>query len=94
MAAAVFHQSLGTFLPHGQANVASNVPKLNSKCFKVEVGVFGKKSPRSRNTSIRAIQSSSSQTSVVDPILSPSINTSDDSQKKQSKLFVSNNCSF
>ncbi|XP_022951567.1 uncharacterized protein LOC111454345 [Cucurbita moschata] len=88
MAAAVFHQSLGTFLPHGQANVASNVPKLNSKCFKVEIGVFRKNSPRSRNTSIRAIQSSSSQTSVVDPILSPSINTSDDSQKKQNEAAL------
>lgn len=84
MAAAVFHQSLGTFLPHGQTN--SNLTKLNSKCFKLEVGVFRKNTPRSGNMNIRAIQASSSQTSVFDPISSPSINTTDDSQKKHSKL--------
>lgn len=86
MAAAVFHQSLGTFLPHGQANSTSNLSKWNSKCFNVEVGgVFRKKSS---NRNVKAIQASSSQTSVFDPVSSPSINTTEDSQKKQSELVL------
>lgn len=87
MAAAVFHQSLGSLLSHGQTNSTTNLTKLNSKSFKVEVGVFRNKSPRFGNMNIKAIQaSSSSPTSVFDHISSPSINTTEESQKKQSKL--------
>lgn len=88
MAAAVFHQSLGSLLSPGQTNSTTNLTKLNSKSFKVEVGVFRNKFPRFGNMNIKAIQasSSSSPTSVFDHISSPSINTTEESQKKQSKL--------
>lgn len=88
MAAAVFHQSLGSFIIHGQANSTTNLTKLNSKCFKVEVGVLRKKSPRSGNMNIKAIQASSSQTSVFDHISSPSINTTEELQKKQNEAAL------
>ncbi|KAL0557523.1 hypothetical protein IC582_006067 [Cucumis melo] len=90
MAAAVFHQSLGSLLSPGQTNSTTNLTKLNSKSFKVEVGVFRNKFPRFGNMNIKAIQasSSSSPTSVFDHISSPSINTTEESQKKQNEAAL------
>ncbi|GFZ10030.1 phosphoglycerate/bisphosphoglycerate mutase [Actinidia rufa] len=87
MAATVFHQALGTLQSLGYFNNSSfqqehgnTSLRLMSKGFRVDY--------RSKNRSFIVSQASTSQTSTVSPVSSPSKNTTTDSRKKSNEAAL------
>ncbi|KAL6578311.1 2,3-bisphosphoglycerate-dependent phosphoglycerate mutase 1 [Orobanche minor] len=96
MAAAGFHQATGTLQSRGcftnpglnQENGIASF-RLISKVFKLEVSRFRKDTYCSRKRSFRAVEApSASQTTVFDPISSPSNGTTSDSKKKSNEAAL------
>ncbi|KAA8522499.1 hypothetical protein F0562_013140 [Nyssa sinensis] len=95
MAATAFHQAVGTLQPHGYVNHSDfhqefgNVSmRLISNSIKVNFGQLRRGSYCSRERNICVIEASTSQTSVFDPVSSPSNNTTNDSRKKSSEAAL------
>ncbi|XP_015885537.3 2,3-bisphosphoglycerate-dependent phosphoglycerate mutase 1 [Ziziphus jujuba] len=91
MAAAVFHQAIGTSQSLGHRNnsgrhqeIGNGSTKLIFKGSNVELGLSKKECKRS---SLR-IQASSSQTSVADPVLSPSNKNTKEPRKKSNEAAL------
>lgn len=89
MAAAAFHQAIGSLqsprhcdnsnLHHGLGNVSI---KLISKDFKIDFRLLGRGSCSFTGKNVSGIKASSANTSVFNPVSSPSNNTTSDSLKK------------
>lgn len=95
MAAAVFHQAIGTSQSLGPINnsgchqeIGNGSMKLIFKGFKVELGLSKRECKCSSLRNFGVIRASSSQTSVADPVLSPSNKNTKEPRKKSSKLFI------
>lgn len=89
MANAMLHQTVGSL--HLLSNsgihceVGNNSVRLLPKGFKVDVGFSKRGTYSSGERKFSVIQASASQTSVFDPVLSPSKNGTHESRKKSSK---------
>jgi hypothetical protein len=97
MAASAFHQALGTLQSHGYLSnsglrheLGDNSLRLFSKGFKVEIGLSRKGCYLSDQRKFGVVQASASQTSVFEPVLSPSKSNASSSQKKSSKPVILN----
>uniref|UniRef100_A0A5B6ZGT3 phosphoglycerate mutase (2,3-diphosphoglycerate-dependent) n=1 Tax=Davidia involucrata TaxID=16924 RepID=A0A5B6ZGT3_DAVIN len=95
MAATAFHQAIGTLQSHGHLNYSAFHQEfgnasmnLISKGIKVDFGLLRRGSYCSRERNLCAIKASTSQTSVFDPVLSPSNNTTNDSPKKSNEAAL------
>ncbi|CAK9174266.1 unnamed protein product [Ilex paraguariensis] len=95
MAATAFHQAIGSLQSHecfhgsGFHLESQNASvSLVSRGFSVEVGLLRGGSYCSKKKSFSVIQSSSSQTAVFDPVLSPSNKTTNDSKKKSNEAAL------
>ena len=90
MAAAVFHQVIGT--PHSSLHheFRENTLRLNSNNFRLEIGVSRRVCHRSDQRNFCVVKASTSQTSVFDPVSSPSTNNTNNSKKKSSKPVILN----
>lgn len=95
MAAAAFHQAIGTPQSHGnlknsgrRQEIGNGSMKLIMKGFKVELGLSKRECYRNSTRNFGAIQASISQSSVADPVLSPSDKNTNEPRKKSSKLFI------
>ena len=94
MATAVFQQSIGTHQSHGhlynsgiQQELGKSSVRLISKAIDVNVGLSKRAFYNSGKRNRGVIRASSSQSSVIDHVSSPSKNKESDSRKKSSKLF-------
>ena len=89
MADAMLHQTVGTLQILSNSGthckVGNNSVRLPPKGFKVEVGFSKRGTYSSVQRKFSVIQASASQTSVVDPVLSPSNNGTHEPRKKSSK---------
>ncbi|XP_057503599.1 2,3-bisphosphoglycerate-dependent phosphoglycerate mutase 1-like [Actinidia eriantha] len=89
MAATAFHQAIGTLINSGFQQENGNTSlRLISNGFRVDVGLLKKGSCRSRGRSSVVAQASSSQTSVLNPVSSPSNNTPTDSREKTNEAAL------
>lgn len=91
MAATAFHQAIGTLQSRGYLSNEINHEcgnasvKLISKGFNMDVGLLRSGSYCTRKRSFSLIKASSAQTTVFNPISTPSNSTANDSRKKSSK---------
>lgn len=89
MANAMLHQTVGTLqlLSNSESHckVGNNSLRLLPKAFKLEVGFSKRGTYCSGQRKLCVIQASAPETSVVDPVLSPSNNGTHESRKKSSK---------
>lgn len=89
MANAMLHQTVGALQLFNNSGihceVGSNSVGLLPKLFKVEAAFSKRGIYSSGERKFSVIQVSASQTSVVDPVLFPSNNSTHDSRKKSSK---------
>ncbi|XP_050377242.1 2,3-bisphosphoglycerate-dependent phosphoglycerate mutase 1 [Argentina anserina] len=95
MATAVFHQSIGTHQSHGHLydsgihqELGKSSVRLISKAFDVNVGLSKRVCYDSGKRNIGVIRASSSQTSVIDHVSSPSKNKESDSRKKSNEAAL------
>ncbi|KAE8077347.1 hypothetical protein FH972_015919 [Carpinus fangiana] len=95
MAASAFHQALGTLQSHGYLSnsglrheLGDNSLKLFSKGFKVEIGLSRKGCYLSDQRKFGVVQASASQTSVFEPVSSPSKSNASSSQKKSNEVAL------
>jgi hypothetical protein len=95
MAASAFHQAFGTLQSHGYLNnsgirheLGDNSLRLISKGFKVEIGLSRRGCYPSDQRKFGVVQASASQTSVFEPVSSPSKSNTSSSQKKSSKHII------
>ena len=93
MAAEVYYQAIGTLQSHSYLNNLNNHQKhqnnlvrLVARDFISSNGLSTRRSNRSGQRNCCVIQSLASQTSVVDPVLSPSRSNIGDTHKKSSKI--------
>nr|XP_023926624.1 uncharacterized protein LOC112038047 [Quercus suber] len=88
MAAAVFHQAIGT--PHSSLHheFRENSLRLNSNSFRLVIGVSRRGCHRSDQRNFCVVQASTSQTSVFDPVSSPSTNNTNNSKKKSNETAL------
>lgn len=94
MAATAFHQAIGTLQSRGyfsnsgfnQENGIASF-RLISKGFKLDITLLRRETYCSRKRSFSVIQASASQTTVFDPLSSPSNGTTSDSKKKSSNAL-------
>ncbi|KAK4559669.1 hypothetical protein RGQ29_008748 [Quercus rubra] len=88
MAAAVFHQVIGT--PHSSLHheFRENTLRLNSNNFRLEIGVSRRVCHRSDQRNFCVVKASTSQTSVFDPVSSPSTNNTNNSKKKSNETAL------
>nr|KJB59101.1 hypothetical protein B456_009G239400 [Gossypium raimondii] len=92
MANAMLHQTVGTLQLHGSSGIhfqgGNNSVRLVPKGFKVEVGFCKRGICSSGEKKFSVIQASASQTSVFDPVLSPSNNGTHESLKKSNEAAL------
>ncbi|XVE55463.1 hypothetical protein DITRI_Ditri03aG0160600 [Diplodiscus trichospermus] len=92
MANAMLHQTVGTLQHLSNSGihceVGSNSVRLFPKGLKVEVGFSKRGTYISGEKKFSVIEASASQTSVVDPILSPSNNNTPESRKKSNEAAL------
>ncbi|KAK9270233.1 hypothetical protein L1049_025810 [Liquidambar formosana] len=95
MAAIAFHQAVGTLQSQGYLHNAGfrqeygNVSvKLISKGFKVDIGLVRRGSYDSGERNFGVIQASTSQSTVFDPVSSPSNNHTNNSRKKSNEAAL------
>ncbi|CAL5414894.1 unnamed protein product [Camellia sinensis] len=95
MSATAFHQAIGTLQSHGyfinsgfQQENGNTSLQLISKGFRVDIGLSRRGSYCSRERSYVVAQASSSQTSVFNPVSSPSNTTTTDSRKKSNEAAL------
>lgn len=94
MAAAAFHQAFVTPQSHGNLKNSVRRREIGNgsmkflKGFQVELGLPKRECNRSSTRNFGAIQASISQSSVADPVLSPSNKNINEPRKKSSKLFI------
>lgn len=93
MAAEVYHQAIGTLQSHSYLNNINHQQKLRNNLVRLVTKDFigsnalssrGSNHSSQRNRSV--IRSSATQTSVADPVLSPSRSNTGDTNKKSSKM--------
>lgn len=96
MAAAGFNQSIGASQSLGHFNTSclhqefgKGSVRLISKAFEVDVGLSKRGCYNSRQRNLSIIRASTSQTSLIDVVSSPSHNKSNDSRKKSGKQLYS-----
>lgn len=94
MAATAFHQAVVTLQPHGHLNnsglrqeIGDGAVRLPLKGFKVELGLSKRAchGPGTRNLGL--IRASGAQSTVADPVLSPSNKDTGEPRKKSSELL-------
>lgn len=92
MAATAFHQAIGTLQSNGylknsglHQEIRDGALRLPLKGFKLELGVSKRACHSSGSRNFGVIQASVSQTSVVDPVLSPANKNTNEPRKKSSK---------
>ncbi|KAK5832135.1 2,3-bisphosphoglycerate-dependent phosphoglycerate mutase [Gossypium arboreum] len=92
MANAMLHLTVGTLQLHGSSGIhfqgGNNSVRLVPKGFKVEVGFCKRGICSSGEKKFSIIQASASQTSVFDPVLSPSNNGTHESLKKSNEAAL------
>ncbi|KAI8002244.1 2,3-bisphosphoglycerate-dependent phosphoglycerate mutase [Camellia lanceoleosa] len=95
MSATAFHQAIGTLQSHGyfinsgfQQENGNTSLQLISKGFRVNIGLSRRGSYCSRERSYVVAQASISQTSVFNPVSSPSNTTTTDSRKKSNEVAL------
>lgn len=95
MAATAFHQAIGTLQTHGNLNksglhqeIGSGAVRLPFKGLKFEIGLSKRACHSSSSRNFIVIQASASQTSVVDPALSPSNKSTSESRKKSNEAAL------
>ncbi|XP_062145706.1 2,3-bisphosphoglycerate-dependent phosphoglycerate mutase 1 [Alnus glutinosa] len=95
MATSAFHQALGTLHSHGYLNnsglrheLGDNSLRLISKGFKVEIGLSRRGCYPSDQRKFGVFQASASQTSVFEPVSSPSKSNTSSSQKKSNEVAL------
>ncbi|OMO85816.1 Phosphoglycerate mutase 1 [Corchorus capsularis] len=92
MANAMLHQTVGSLQLLGNSGihgeVGNNPVRLFPKGFKVQVGFSKGGAYSSGERKFSSIRASASQTSVVDPVLSPSNNDSHESRKKSNEAAL------
>jgi len=93
MAAEVYCQAIGTLQSHSHLNNfnhhqkhQNNTVRLVARDFISGNGLSRRSTNRSGKRNCTVIRSLASQTSVVDPVLSPSRSNAGDSNKKSSKI--------
>ena len=98
MAAEVYYQAIGTLQSHSYLNNLNhhqkhqnNLVRLVSRDFISSNGLSTRRSNCTGQRNCSVIRSLASQTSVVDPVLSPSRSNAGDTYKKSSKLNVPDN---
>lgn len=96
MASATFHQAIVTlqsrgYFSHSSLNQENGIASFRfiSKGVKLDISLTRRETYCSRRRSFNVVQASASQSTVSDPVLSPSNGTSSDSKKKSSNAIVS-----
>ncbi|KAF3445777.1 hypothetical protein FNV43_RR10954 [Rhamnella rubrinervis] len=96
MAAAAFHQAIWTPQSHGNLKILGRSQEIGNgsmklilkKGFKVELGLLKRECYHSSTRNCGAIQASISQSSVVDPVLSPSNKNTNEARKKSNEAAL------
>ncbi|OVA03116.1 Phosphoglycerate mutase 1 [Macleaya cordata] len=95
MATAAFHQAIGTTQVHGYCDglgsrqgIVNFSVKPVPKIFGFDVGLLRRGNCRTNSWNLSVIQASSSNTSVADPVSSPSNNDKSDSWKKSNEAAL------
>ncbi|KAF8411494.1 hypothetical protein HHK36_004046 [Tetracentron sinense] len=95
MAAATFHQAIGTIQANGCCNASDSQKgfgsfslRLGSKGFGIDLKMLRRGSCSSSGWKLGVIKASTSHTYVVDPVLSPSNNTNDSRKKSKEAALI------
>lgn len=93
MAATAFHQAIGTLQIQSHSlglrqEIGDGAVRLPLKSFKLELGLSKRACYGSGQRKLSVIQASASQTSVADPVLSPSNKNTNESRKKSNEAAL------
>ncbi|PON61608.1 Phosphoglycerate mutase [Parasponia andersonii] len=93
MAATAFHQAIGTLQIQSHSlglrqEISDGAVRLPLKSFKLELGLSKRACYGSGQRKLSVIQASASQTSVADPVLSPSKKNTNESWKKSNEAAL------